>query len=271
MFLCMAGTILFGMLYAPVLSEAVAIWSSNPSYSHGFFIYPCCLFVLWLQRREIKQAVPSPTLWGLLPLLLGLAMQSASYMIQVQYVGMWSLVPTVAGAILLLHGVKLWRICQFPVLYTLFAAPFSNILLGHIINPMQECATAGAVWVMSTIGWAIVSHGNVIEVPGAALEVATACSGFHGFVSILAVATLYGYLFTAVRWKRMLLMAAALPMAMSANILRLCILIVAATYGGINGYHAFHDPAAYAEVFMDFAFLILLGKMLGCNNIRFTL
>ena len=266
-FLTIAAIVL---IYIPVLVGAANIWLTNDTYSHGFLVLPCCAAILWLQKDEIKSAVPAPTLWGVIPLLIGLVMETASYILQIRYVGMWSLVPTLGGAILLLHGPALWKICRFSVLFTLFASPISNTLLAQVTGWLQATSSIGSASLMQALGYTLSRHGNAIELPGATLEIANACSGFHSTVSMLAFTCIYAYLFTDSPVKRTILLLVTVPIALTANVLRICVLILAANYGGLPGYHMMHDPAAFAEIFVDFGILVLIGRSLGCDTLRFA-
>jgi exosortase len=262
--------IAFLLLYIPVVIGAAKDWLSNDNYSHGFLVLPCSLFLVWLQRDDIKKAIPAPTIWGIIPLGMGLLMQMAGYILQIKYVGMWSIVPTIAGAILLLHGPALWRICWFPTLFTLFAAPLTNTILYKLTGTLQTISTIGSTSLTDLLGYSVVMHGNVIDVPGATLEIANACSGFHSIISILAFISIYGYLFTDKALNRIVLIVLAFPVAIAANILRISVLILAANYGGMHGYHMFHDPAALAELLIDFVILVSIGRSLGCDSLRFA-
>jgi exosortase len=259
------------LLYVPVIIDTAGTWARNDNYSHGFLVIPCSLFLLWIQRARIKQAQLAPTIWGAVPLVIGLLMQIMGYIVRIKYVAMWSLVFTLTGGVLLLFGQEVWRMCRFPIFFILFAAPFSNSYLYRLTSVLQTISTVGSTSFMSSLGFTVLRHGNVIELPGAILEIANACSGFHSIVSMLAFTCCYAYLFAENNFKRAILVFSTFPIALTANVLRISLLIVAATYGGMNGYHAFHDPAAIAEIIVDFLVVMYLGKVLGCDSLRFAI
>jgi len=256
-----------GLLYAPLLIGAIHQWITNDNYAHGFFVFPLAALTVWLRRDAIRLAPRRPTAWGLVPLALGLAMEAAGSLLQLKYIGMWSLIPTLAGGILLLHGPRLWALAQFSVWFLLFAAPLPNVWLGHVTGTIQAISTVGASSLMSLLGFPVLRHGNVLSVPGATLEVANACSGFHKMVSLLAFAALYGFLSTESLPKRLLLLAAALPIALMANVLRISSLIGAATGGGLPLLHVFHDPAEVVAIGIAFCLFIAIGKGIGCSTL----
>ena len=266
MWLFLAGT---ALVYAPIIAAAAQQWIVNDNYAHGFFIFPVSIFLLWMRKEEIRAAPRKPEAWGMLLIPLGLAGAMASDLLQIKYVGMWSLIPTLAGGILALHGRQLWKTVQFPVWFLLFAAPIPNSFLGHVTGQIQWYSTTGAALIMGTLGYPVLQDGNVLHVPGATLEVANACSGFHKLISLLAFSAIYGYLFLETPGKRILLVLLAFPIALLVNVLRISSLVAAAIYGGLPGLHAAHDPAEYAAIGLSFGLFVLAGKKLGCKTTLF--
>ena len=124
---------------------------------------------------------------------------------------------------------------------------------------------------MGALGYPLIREGNVIQVPGATLEVAAACSGFHKMLSLTAFTLLYSYLFTTSQGKRLVLMLAVLPIALLANVLRISGLIAVAAGGGLDALHKAHDGAEYIAIVLAFGMLVSLGRSLGCRTMRFSL
>ncbi|MGI4788514.1 MAG: exosortase/archaeosortase family protein [Janthinobacterium lividum] len=250
------------VVYAPIILSAAGQWISNDNYAHGFFIFPISIFLLWMRKDQIQAAEHKPEILGLLLIPLGLIGAMASYLLQIKYIGMWSLIPTLTGGILVLHGRQLWKTVQFSVWFLLFAAPIPNSFLGPLTGGIQGLSTTGAEQIMATLGYPVLQHANVLQVPGASLEVATACSGFHKLISLLAFAAIYGHLFLDSFGKRSLLMLLAIPIALLVNILRICSLVAAAIYGGLPALHATHDPAEIVAIVVSFVLFVLAGKKL---------
>ena len=258
-------------LYVPTLLGAAQQWMINDNYAHGVFIFPLCAFLLWLRRDDLRRVELRPSSWGLPLLVVGVFLQSASYLLQVQYVGMWSLPLTLAGGVLMIWGVPTFRIIRFALAFSVLANPLPHSLLSGMTVWIQNASTSGAATLMDLMGFTLVRNGNVIQVPGAVLEVAAACSGFHKFLSLSAFTLLYGYLFTDNNRVRLVLMACVLPIALIANILRIAGLIAVASSGGIDALHHAHDMAEYLAILLAFGLLVLLGRGLGCRTLRFSL
>lgn len=259
------------VLYAPTLAIAWHEWMINDNYAHGIFIFPLCAFLLWLRRDELRQVERRPSAWGLVPLTVGLVLECLSYTLQIPYIGIWTLALTATGGVLLLYGPAMLPLVRFTLLFSLLAYPLPHSILNGMTVKIQSASTDGATWLMSALGYPLIKHGNVIQVPGAMLEVAEACSGFHKLLSLLAFTLLYSFLFTTSQVKRVVLLAAVLPLALLVNILRISGLIAVASSGGIAALHAAHDGAEYSAIALAFGLLILLGRILGCRTMRFSL
>ncbi len=263
MWLFLAGA---ALVYAPIILDAAKQWIANDNYAHGFFIFPVSLGLLWMRRDRIMDAERRPQVWGLLLVVIGLLGAMGSYLLQIKYIGMWSLVPTLAGGIFALHGRNLWKETQFSVWFLLFAAPIPNSFLGPLTGQIQGLSCTGAAQIMSTLGFPVIQHANVLDVPGASLEVATACSGFHKLISLLAFAAIYGHLFLSTLGKRVLLLLLAVPIALLVNVLRICGLVAATIYGGLPTLHLLHDPAEIVSICLSFVLFVLAGRALGGTN-----
>jgi exosortase len=257
-------------VYAPAVSDAAHVWLTNDNCAHGIFIFPASAILVWLSRPELAQAEKKPDARGLWLLGIGLLIQMAGYLLQLPFIGMWSLVATLAGGVLALYGPAVWRIVQFPVWFLLLAAPLPNFLIGWLTHGTQRFSTDGAAGFMSLIGFTLVQHGNIITVPGAQLEVADACSGTHKLMSLIAFSLLYGHVYAVNALRRLGLLLAAVPIALLANVLRISSLIVAGTYYGAKGVHTAHDPSEYVAIVIAFLLFVLAGKLIGCKTLRFS-
>lgn len=258
-------------LYAPTLAVAAHEWMINDNYAHGIFIFPLCAFLLWLRRDELRQVERRPSAWGLPLLLAGLIGQCLSYTLQIKYIGMWTLALTLTGGVLVLYGPPMLPLVRFIILFSLLAYPLPHSVLAGMTTRIQGASTDGATALMSAVGYPLIKQGNVVQVPGAVLEVAEACSGFHKLLSLTAFTLLYSYLFTTNQGKRLVLLLAVLPLALLVNILRISGLIAAAAGGGLTALHAAHDAAEYCAITLAFGLLLLLGRVLGCRTMRFSL
>ena len=72
-------------------------------------------------------------------------------------------------------------------------------------------------------------------------DVAPACSGIRSLVAVFLLATIYGFVTFRSTWKRVFLMALALPFAVLGNLVRMLCIIVAAELGGQEAGNYVHE------------------------------
>lgn len=259
------------LIYAPTVQMTASRWLSTEQYNHGIFIFPIAFYLLWLKRAEILSAERRPSAWGMLFIVVGLVVQVASYYLNFEFFNMLSLLPVIAGVILLFHGPKLWRVVAFPVCFLGFGANLPGIVLNEPSRWIQHVSAAGAASTMKFLGFTVMRHGNLIDVPGMTLEVADVCSGFRKLTALIVFSILYGYLFPIGIARRSILVAAVVPVSIIVNIVRLCVLVAAATFWGANGEGMLHGPAELFVLVVAFVATIRLGGYLGCIEPRFSL
>jgi exosortase len=257
-------------LFIPAFVTSIHLWITDERHAHGVFIFPISAFVLYLQRRQIRDARISPTGWGFLPFALGLFLYSTAYLLRIKILLLWMLIPTLFGGVLLLHGWQLWRVLQFPVLYLSFAAQFPFFILNGLNLWIKAISTTGAVITMRACGYSILQTGNLVQIPGYSLEVGDVCSGFKKLVALVAFSVLYGYIFAISPLKRFLLVLVAVPIAVLANVLRVSGLIAVTSFWGMPGLKVAHNWAELVVLVLAFMLFVLVGKALGCRSLRFS-
>ncbi len=262
--------LLVALCYANTLVTQAQIWLKSDSESHGVFIFPVAAGMLWLQQDALRQSVRRPSAWGVPLLALGLLLKLGADVMQLRYIALWSLVPTLAGGVWLLGGRDFWRLTRFPICFLLFAGSVPNSIIYPLTVWVQGVSTAGAADLMSFLGYPLIRHGNLIEAPGISLEVAEVCSGFHKMISLLAFSAIYIYVFRFPAWAKALLLAATVPIAVLANVLRIGGLLAIYSAWGHEAFHVAHEYADLVAVVLALGLFALLGKSVGCKTIRFS-
>jgi exosortase len=92
-------------------------------------------------------------------------------------------------------------------------------------------------------------------------EVAAACSGIRSLTATLAVALIYSWLSFSSWWKRALLIAAAFPLAVLGNVVRMLTIIIAAEFGGQSAGNYVHEGGPL-EIFSLLPYIPAFGGLL---------
>jgi len=98
-------------------------------------------------------------------------------------------------------------------------------------------------------------------------EVAAACSGLRSLLATVAFSTVYAFVSFPKLWKRLALIAAAFPLAVLGNLVRMLTIIIAAEIWGQEAGNKIHDGGPLGIYSLipyvpAFAGLLLLGHWL---------
>jgi exosortase/archaeosortase family protein len=72
-------------------------------------------------------------------------------------------------------------------------------------------------------------------------EVAAACSGMRSLIATIAIGVIYAMVSFRSWWRRILLMASTVPLAVLGNVVRMLTIVIAADLGGQEWGNAVHD------------------------------
>lgn len=213
--LCLGA--LFLLLYSRILLTLVTQWIDDPNYSHGFFIPLFCMWVIWKEKARIKEAPRNPTWWGLLVIFGALGVLVVGVLGAENFLSRVSLLLLIAGMILYFYGWAVYRALLFPWVCLFLMIPIPAIIFNQIALPLQFQASKLASGMLSLLGIPVFREGNIIHLPSLTLDVVEACSGLRSLISLIALATISGYLFGSPTPRRLLLVLAAIPVAVAAN------------------------------------------------------
>jgi exosortase len=250
-----------GWLYADVIPALVRQWTADPDYSHGFFVVPLAAFFAWERREALARTPIHPHAAGLGVLAVSLVIFIAGRYGSELFLTRVSMIGVLAGLILYLAGRAHLRILAFPIAFLLFMVPLPAIIFNQLAFPLQLVASRLGEVAISASGVPVLREGNVLLLPGRALEVAEACSGIRSLLSLLMLAIVLGYFTERRTGPRVAIALAAVPIAVIANAIR-----VAGT--GLASYWI--SPAAAEGFFHSFSgwlmFVVALVGLLAVHR-----
>jgi exosortase len=250
-----AITVLLAVIYFRVTTKLVYDWYTIPDYSHGFLVPFFALFLLWDKRKTLRNT-PVQQSWRGIPLVV--------FAIVVLILGVYgvdlftariSFIFLLAGLIWTLFGSLMLRELRFPLLVLVLAIPFPTILFNQITFPLQLFASRIASDILPLLGVPVLLEGNVIQLPVMKLEVAEACSGIRSLMSLFTLAVFYGYFLERTTRRRWLLALAAIPIAVTANVLRIV---------GTGLCVQYWDPDKALGFFHEFSGWVMFVISLAC-------
>jgi exosortase len=217
---------------------------------HGNLVPFLVLGLFWWKRKELM-AVQVKTWWpGLLILGFALLLHVAGYAVQQPRISIMSLFIGIYGLMGLAWGFNWLSASFFPFFLFAFSVPFGS--LGQPITVPLRMLVCRLVEVVCHYALAIdiLRVGTELIDPTGhyKYDVAPACSGIRSLVAIFLMATAYGFLSFRATWKRLLLMASALPFAVLGNLVRMLLIVVAAEIGGQTWGNAVHDSSVLSLI-----------------------
>ncbi len=254
----------YGFFDAFVLSSKSALawlfsaWNPETDYEHGWMVPALSAFMLHQVWKHARNVPKSPSLWGLLLLVIGALFCVLAVRTQQGRIAIGALPFLLTGLCWCYWGGRHALRCAFPFFFLWMSIPLPGFQQATVW--MQLLATQGAYWAASLCGVETIVEGtNISSVSGNwdTYSVAGGCSGMRSLMSLIMISTAWGYLaFGLALWKRALLALAAIPLAIVANAFRVSSIFIFAEY--VN-------PAFAGKTWHDWSGLIFFfpASMLG--------
>jgi exosortase A len=251
----------FAFLFRDVVPALVTAWASDDNYSHGFLIVPLALYLVWERRSRLAAAAPEPSAAGLFLALVGVGLLAAGTLGAELFLARLAMIVVLAGAVLFLYGWRWLRVLAFPLLVLLFMIPLPALVFNQVALPLQLIASRAGTATLQMAGVPVLREGNVIVLAHTTLEVAEACSGIRSLVSLLTLATVYGYFLDPRASVRMAVALSAIPVAIVANAVRVAGTGLMAQYFGPAAAEGFfHTFSGWVVFTVAFGALFLVGR-----------
>ncbi len=232
--------------------------------SHGWLIPLVSAYLVWRRREELRRAVDRPSRTGLVFLLLSLMLYLAGLRIQQTRLVLVSMAGLLWSIPYFIYGGRVARILLFPCAYLLFCVPVT--FLETLTLPLRLISTGVASTVLNGLGIAVSRVGTAIyfsSTTGFALDVAHPCSGLRYLMAMVALTTAYSYIALTSPWRRLLLCACSVPLAMIGNIVRiLLIALVGLAFGQDAAMGFYHDYSGYVVFAVAILLMIWIGNAL---------
>lgn len=253
-------------LYLPTYySLANGLWDSEEQ-AHGPIVLIVALYLLWQRWGQLQQlaARPAPIAGGA-SLLLGCLLYALGRSQDILIFEVGSQIPVLAGLILLEWGWRGIRLSAFPLFFLIFMVPLPGTFVDAATASLKAHVSVIAEHLLYGAGYPIARNGVVLTIGQYQLLVADACSGLHSMFSLSAMGLLYFYLIKHSSWLRNgILIAAILPMAFAANIVRVLVLVLVTYHFGNDAAQGFiHSFAGVLLFIVALLGLMLLDGVLG--------
>ena len=239
-------------------------WNPESHYEHGPLVPLIILFLVWTALPKLRGVEPRPSWVGLVPLLFGVVL----YLLGVRALQpriTWGGLPFILwGGVLYAAGWRAARVLLFPIACVFFMIPVPGI--DQTTVKMQVLATQAAAAICNFIGIKMVASGVTLRAldDRFQFQVIGDCSGINSLMAITLMTAVFAHLTQDRFWKKLVLFASSVPVAIIGNLARLTSIMIVAKCFGQGAANGFHEISAYVVSF-PFAFgsLCLINLLLN--------
>lgn len=241
-------------------------YSNRIDDQHGYFIPLVVLYLIWWKKEELI-ATPKSIWWpGLILVALALALHVVGFQVQQTRLSIVAFYGGLYALTGLVWGWRWMRATFFPFFLTAFCVPLGN-KADAVTQPLRQLATdITAAIARGPLGYEVVQNGTTLFDPAGrfSYEVAAACSGLRSLTAITVLALIFAFVWFKPWWKRAIMIAAAVPLAIGSNVFRLLSIVISAEAFGQEAGNFVHDNGLlsllpYIPAFLGLA---LLGWLL---------
>jgi exosortase len=221
-------------VYAPTLVWLWGRWTLSVWHNaHGLLIPVVVVWAIWHEFKHRRDLPWGASKWGFAFLVPALILHAVDTGLHTQLLSAASIVMAVPGLFLLFAGTERTKAVAFPLLFLVFMLPIPLALTERLHLALRHVAASATAAIVPWLGIPVFKEETTLHLATATLQVADACSGFSTLYAAVAVACLTAW--TTSGWaRRMLVLAAAAPIAIAANIVRVVLLVVLTHAWGVE-------------------------------------
>lgn len=240
----------FVFAFHSVMCDLVKAWASSDDYSHGFFIAPVAVYIVWQKRWRLASLPVEPSASGGWCLTILLACSVMARYAEIATLSALTMILALASLILFVAGWAYLKEMLFPLFLLFFMIPIPEQVYSSLTVPLQLLVSRMSVAIAHVLEIPIYGEGNVLHLPNRTLEVVQACSGLRSLMSLSVIGLITGYFFLRGSILRFAMLASALPLAILVNCLRVLMTIIVLYYFHFNLtdglLHTFFGAATFA-------------------------
>ena len=209
--------------------------SPDSYYSHGYLIPFVSIYIIMQKKKNLKNAIKIPSMWGGgLLIIFAALMHILGTILYVFSISGFSIFFLILGIVLFLYGYNTAKILLFPIGYLLFMFPVPLFIIIAISFPMKMLVAQFGVKIVSLLSIPLYREGFHIYIPAGQLLVSNPCSGLRSLIAFMALAAVIAHLSEISLLKKIILFFLSIPIAIISNVLRVASLILISNFWGLQ-------------------------------------
>ncbi|OPY60107.1 MAG: Transmembrane exosortase (Exosortase_EpsH) [Syntrophorhabdaceae bacterium PtaU1.Bin034] len=212
--------LVLGLVYYTAFTYLLHLWE-NEDFSYGYLVPFFVVFLIWEKRKRLA-VIPSDPSWkGLILFAVGILLYALGELggeYSTLYISFWLII---ASLVWLHLGWRKVRTIWFALAMIVAMFPPPNVICVQISLGLKLVSSQLGVWMLHLTGMSAFREGNVIDLGFTQLQVVDACSGLRYLVPLMVLSLLLAHWFMEHFWKRLVLFASAVPLAVFINSFRI--------------------------------------------------
>ena len=215
-------------------------------FLHGRFIPIVFGALVFMAYQQVKDFEISSSKWGLVGIVLGILFYLAAVRTIQPRLATIGAPFVIVGMIYYLFGCRIGKHFIFAAFFLWFAIPvpgLETLMTAKLQYFITEVCYQGGL----LIGMDLVRVGNDITVVGSGadpVKIAEGCSGMRSLMALTMIAAVYSYFTQKPLWKKAVLFASSLPLAIGGNFFRIFTILVITKMGYADfAKRTYHDWA----------------------------
>lgn len=254
------------VLWRHPLSGTLGLALKNDAYTHIPLIPALSCGLIYLRRDVLRSDGKPNVTAGAAMLAAALILAGvAKYVLYVPDVqlslSMFALVVWWIGSVILCYGIGAFRSLLFPLCFLFLIVPLPAAAIDSVIEFLQRESTVSARVLFQLARVPVTQDGFVLSIPDLEVEVAQECSSIRSSVMLVVTTLILAQLFLRSWWRRLLLLAIAIPLSAAKNGFRIFVIAELGTRvdpGYLTGNLHHHG----GPVFLALALVVMIAILL---------
>lgn len=202
----------------------INIWWRSDTYTHGFFVIPASLWLIWQNKSIHPYLSPTtPSYIALFFILLNGFIWLLASITQTLVIQQLALVSMLIGGLWFYLGNNTSKKLIFPLIFLYFMVPVGE---QELLPYLMEFTATFTVALLKTSGFSVYREGMHFSLISGDWSVVEACSGLRYLIASITLGTIYAYITYNKTYKRALFILASLIFPVIANGLRAYMIVM---------------------------------------------
>ena len=227
------GFLAFGFFLVAVFSKALltlAVYAAGQDlHSHILLIPFVSAYLIYIRRHRLPKDYTLSVGWAMIPLIAAAISLAAAWTpgvsgrSQNDYLALIALsfVCFVAAGGFSFLGRKWMAAAAFPFAFLIFMVPLPDRVADFLETASKLASADAASMFFNISGTPVLRDGAFFHLPNITIEVAQECSGIRSSLVLFITSLLAANLFLKTPWRRIVLVAAVIPLGILRNGLRI--------------------------------------------------